>query len=240
LTYINFGSRLLKLNSGGTDVGILQWLLDSLPVYIAPSVTVDGDFGPKTKAAVEDFQNYFGLVVDGIVGKNTFLFLGQRTGPYLPSGASLFGARTLKNGSYGSDVWVLQNRLASTKKTYAMTLGGPADKIFGSKTKAAVKLFQNDHGLVVDGIVGPHTFYALFIHTYMGGRYLQRSRWQRDQGFDVYWLQVHLNQLGYYSATLDGKFGPVTQAAVKALQSAAGIMIDGVVGPQTYFHLAYS
>jgi len=240
LSYINFGSRLLKLGSGGTDVGILQWLLNKLPDSIVPPVAVDGEFGSDTEAAVKAFQGYFGLTVDGIVGKNTFLFLGQPTSIYLPSGASVFGSRTLQQGSSGFDVWILQNRLASTAQKYADALGVPADRIFGPKTQSAVKLFQNDHGLAVDGIVGPQTFYALFLHTYMGGRYLQTNRWDRNQGYDVYWLQVHLKNLGFYSAALDGKFGIVTKSAVKALQRSEGIVVDGVVGPQTYFHLAYS
>ena len=38
---------------------------------------------------------------------------------------------------------------------------GTVDGIFGSKTKAAVKLFQKKNGLVVDGIVGKKTLAAL-------------------------------------------------------------------------------
>ena len=119
------------------------------------------DVYKRQENAVKKFQKYFGLKVDGIVGKNTFLFLGVPTGSYLPPGAPLFGARTLQRGSYGWDVWVLQNRLATTAKTFADALGGPADKSFGPKTEAAVKLFQRDVHLQADGIVGPKTFYQI-------------------------------------------------------------------------------
>jgi peptidoglycan hydrolase-like protein with peptidoglycan-binding domain len=74
----------------------------------------------------------------------------------------------------------------------------------------------------------------------MGGRYLQQDRWERNEGYDVYFLQKHLKELGYYTGSLDGKYGPNTTAAVKALQTASGIKADGVVGPQTYYRLAYS
>jgi peptidoglycan hydrolase-like protein with peptidoglycan-binding domain len=224
----------------GTDVEILQYLLNNLPDPISSPISGESNFGPKTQAAVKKFQTYFGLAADGIVGKNTFLFLGQQIGPYLPSGAVVFGSRNLSKGSSGRDVWVLQNRLASTAKKYAAALGGPAESVFGSKTQAAVQLFQKDHGLTQDGIVGPNTFYQLFLHTHMGGRYLQQDRWERNQGYDVYFLQKHLKELGYYTGSLDGKYGPNTTAAVKALQSASGIKADGVVGPQTYYRLACS
>ncbi|HHW61398.1 MAG TPA: hypothetical protein GX404_05800 [Syntrophomonadaceae bacterium] len=237
MAFINFGSRVLKQTSSGTDVEILQHLLNNLPDFIAPPLATDGIFDVKTKASVEAFQQYFGLLVDGIVGKNTFLYLGQPTSTYLPSGALLFGSRTLKKGLRGRDVWVLQNRLASTSCKYALALSGPADSIFGSKTQAAVKLFQKDCGITQDGIVGPITFFQLYLHTFMGGRLLQRNRADRNQGYDVYFLQHHLKELGYYDAALDGKFGLVTQSAVKALQQASAIQVDGIAGPQTYYHL---
>lgn len=240
MAFINFGSRTLKLGLSGTDVTILQFLLNNLPSPISSPISGESTFGPKTEAAVKKFQSYFGLAVDGIVGKNTFLFLGQPIGSYLPSGAPVFGSRNLSRGSSGNDVKILQNRLASTAKKYALALGGPADGKFGSKTQAAVKLFQKDRGLVEDGIVGPNTFTALYTHTFMGGRILQRSRFDRNQGYDVYFLQKHLKDLGFYTAALDGKFGLATQTAVRALQTSAAISVDGIVGPQTYYHLAVS
>jgi len=232
----NFGSRILKVGSTGDDVKVLQSLLNFLPASITgPDLVVDGIFGPKTQAAVKMFQTYFGLNSDGIVGQNTFLYLGQPTGSF--AAGPVFGSRTLKKGVSGRDVWILQNRLASTAKKYAQALGGPADSIFGSKTEAAVKLFQADMGITVDGIVGTNTFFKLFLNTFMGGRLLQRSRSDRNKGFDVFFLQVKLENEGFDPGPIDGKFGPLTEAAVKSFQAAAGITVDGVVGPVTYWNL---
>jgi peptidoglycan hydrolase-like protein with peptidoglycan-binding domain len=231
LAFNYFGGRVLKTGSTGDDVTVLQTLLNKLPSSIALPVAVDGIFGTATQASVKKFQGYFGLTVDGIVGKNTFLYFGQVTG------SNAFGSRTLRKGSSGSDVTILQNRLAGYLKKYATALGGPADGQFGSKTEAAVKLFQGDNGLTVDGIVGRNTFNKLFVKTNYGGRLLQKDRSDRNQGYDVYFLQERLKTLGYYSGALDGQFGSVTEAAVKALQAASNIGVDGVVGPKTYFHL---
>ncbi len=59
---------LLKIGSTGADVKKLQTSLVKLGFNPGP---IDGVFGPKTNAAVRAFQKAYGLVVDGIVGKNT-------------------------------------------------------------------------------------------------------------------------------------------------------------------------
>lgn len=46
-------------------------------------------------------------------------------------------------------------------------------------------------------------------------------------------LQTRLQELGYFLLEVDGSYGPATQQAVWALQKAAGLYRDGVVGPDT-------
>lgn len=64
---------------------------------------------------------------------------------------------TLRQGSRGSHVVYLQNKLVT--KLYP---AGTADGIFGVKTTDAVKQFQRENGLVVDGIVGKNTWAKLY------------------------------------------------------------------------------
>jgi peptidoglycan hydrolase-like protein with peptidoglycan-binding domain len=54
-----------------------------------------------------------------------------------------------------------------------------------------------------------------------------------DQGEAVLVLQQRLIDLGYFLPVADGSFGAGTQQAVWALQKAAGLGRDGVVGPAT-------
>ena len=54
-----------------------------------------------------------------------------------------------------------------------------------------------------------------------------------DSGPAVLALQKRLSALGYWMGTPDGTFGDSTQQAVFAMQKAAGISRDGVVGPNT-------
>lgn len=237
LVYYYFGSRNLRLTTPqlqGTDVQILQFLLNMLPDNMVPGKLVeDGIFGPLTRTAVRNFQKYFGLVRDGIVGPETFLRLGHRTGKYA-TGEAVFSSRILKNGALGKDVTVLQNRLAAYKKAY---LNRRADGRFGLFTEGAVQLFQSDFPeLVTDGVAGPDTYNKIFIHAPLGGRTLRLN----DRGLDVYWLQYYLYQLKYYRGEINGYFQPATFTAVKDFQTAAGIAIDGIVGPETYLALGAS
>lgn len=67
-----------------------------------------------------------------------------------------FGSRNLKKGSTGSDVRELQTKLNSIGYDC-----GKVDGIFGTKTLAAVKRFQQKYKLAVDGIVGKNTYKKL-------------------------------------------------------------------------------
>ena len=66
------------------------------------------------------------------------------------------GDRLLGRGSKGPEVKELQTKLAQLG--YGM---GTADGKFGSKTEAAVRKFQKDHGLRVDGLAGANTIKEL-------------------------------------------------------------------------------
>jgi zinc D-Ala-D-Ala carboxypeptidase len=66
-------TRTLQQGSSGADVSELQvrvagWAADHPQQTL---VSVDGDFGPATAAAVRRFQSAYGLGVDGVVGPQT-------------------------------------------------------------------------------------------------------------------------------------------------------------------------
>lgn len=66
---------------------------------------------------------------------------------------------TLRKGDSGEAVQALQEALLAAG--YDLGSQG-ADGIFGSKTRQAVRAFQQDHGLTPDGLAGPMTRAALF------------------------------------------------------------------------------
>jgi Putative peptidoglycan binding domain len=125
-----------KTGMKGEDVRTVQYLLNAH----GASLTVDGDFGSATKAAVESFQGSHGLGVDGIVGNGTW--------PKL--------IVTVDAGDNGDAVRAVQSQVNS-RIPKLLTVDGA----FGAQTTAAVKDFQNPTGLTVDGIVGTQTWNRL-------------------------------------------------------------------------------
>jgi N-acetylmuramoyl-L-alanine amidase len=64
-----------------------------------------------------------------------------------------FGSRALSRGDEGIDVAVLQQKLKQLNY-----YSGSTDGIYGGGTVEAVKRFQNDNGLKVDGVFGQSSF----------------------------------------------------------------------------------
>jgi cell wall-associated NlpC family hydrolase len=62
-----------------------------------------------------------------------------------------------------------------------------------------------------------------------------RSTWIRQpmRGPEVAELQRQLHAAGFDPGPIDGYMGPVTERAVRAYQASRGLVVDGLVGPQT-------
>lgn len=129
-------SPTLRQGASGAAVRDLQNALRAA----GHNISVDGQFGPQTKAAVLAFQRARGLTVDGIVGPQTWGALRAAPGP------------TLRQGASGAAVRDLQSKLAA--KGYGIAVDGQ----FGPRTRNAVIAFQRANGLTVDGVVGPQTW----------------------------------------------------------------------------------
>ena len=132
--------------------------------YVPPIPLVDPDqpFDESVERAVLAFQQQRGLACDGVVGRQTWRLLdearwrlGDRVVRYAPSHLMA-----------GDDIAALQRRL--------LELGfapGRIDGMFGPDTEHALRDFQRNVGIPVDGLCGPVTFAALdrLARTVVGG-----------------------------------------------------------------------
>ena len=141
-----------------------------------------------------------------------------------PSGADL----PLRRGDQGEAVHDLQRRLS------LIGYGSESDAgEFRAGTEAALRRFQSDRGLVVDGICGAQSWNALVEADHRLGDRLLYYRAPMMRGDDVADVQQRLGRLGFDPQWVDGIFGPRTQGAVEQFQHNVGVPSDGVVGRAT-------
>jgi peptidoglycan hydrolase-like protein with peptidoglycan-binding domain len=137
----------ITMGSRGEHVKRLQEQLIAAGYDCGPA-GVDGVCGSATVKAIKAYQTAKGLDVDGIAGPKTKAALDADTAP----------TETVRKGSEGEHVKRLQELLEAAGYDC-----GPAgvDGVCGSATVKAIKAYQTDKGLDVDGVCGPKTWAAL-------------------------------------------------------------------------------
>lgn len=230
---------------------------------IPPIPDANGFYDAATKAAVTQFQKIFNLTPDGIVGKATWYKIKQiynavkRVSELYSEGITIseverIFSEVLKRGSRGNDVKAMQYFLAFVAYFNDRIPNIAVDGIFGPATEEAVKAFQREYGLTVDGIVGRNTwnrlldaYYATLdslpdeYRSYSSFLYPGYTLSTGTSGNAVTQLQTFLrviaqNNNAVPTVTVDGIFGNQTKNAVIAVQKLAGIPQTGSVGPLTW------
>lgn len=125
----------------------------------------------------------------------------------------------LRRGSKGVQVEAVQQLL--TDRGYPTKVDG----IYGRATAASVARFQKASRLPATGVMTARTYLRLAPIVSRG-----------DRGREVRAVQRLLGTMGQ-RVRVDGVFEAKTRAAVLALQKEAGLVRDGVVGPETWFIL---
>lgn len=145
--------QILRKGDSGSLVKSLQELLISKG-FPLPKYGADGQFGDETENAVRAAQRATGIPVDGIPGPQTYKALKNYDGFRFHH----WNGSIIRNGEKGKHVTELQERLLSLG--YKLPRYG-ADGVMGKETANAVRQFQSDAGIGVDGVPGPQTKRAL-------------------------------------------------------------------------------
>ena len=128
----------------------------------------------------------------------------------------------LRSGDRGNFVYLLQFIL----NQYGYNLS--VDGIFGSRTLNAVRDFQQNNSLNVDGLVGTNTWRTLL--TLPPYPLLREG----SRGAYVKFLQQLLESNLYPVGNIDSIFGSRTLNAVRSFQEANNLTVDGLVGNNTW------
>jgi N-acetylmuramoyl-L-alanine amidase len=105
---------------------------------------------------------------------------------------------------------------------------------FDAEVEQAVRAFQQQRGLITDGIVGPATYRALREAGWtLGDRMLALMISAPMSGDDVVALQERLLELGFDPGRPGGVFDEQTERALRRFQREYGLVPDGLCGPAT-------
>lgn len=135
----------------------------------------------------------------------------------------------IRPGDRSEEVADIQRRLRALKLQVQDETG-----YFGESTKQALREFQQQRGIIVDGIVGSHTWNELVEASWRLGDRALYLRVPAMRGDDITTLQSRLNALGFDAGREDGIFGRSTASGVRAFQREYGVPEDGIFGPASH------
>ena len=240
----------LQTGSTGKNVSVLQEALRELEFYAGAA---DGSYGANTAAAVKAFQKKNGIRQDSIASPEVqkLIFEGK---PLNARGKKVsvailpnYAVEEFSVGDKGWQVTELQNTLKALGYYTAATPSG----VYDTATQNAVKKFQTDHKLTVDGVAGKKTMRLLSLlavtptpspkaaavvpaatSTPLTAKNVVVMK-NGTKGTEVTKLQYRLMELGYYNCRADGVYDSDEIEAVKEFQRKNGLSVDGVAGLET-------
>lgn len=144
----------------------------------------------------------------------------------------------LRRGDTGVAVADIRARLVRLRLLEADTEASLDAAEYDDEVVQAVRAFQQQRGIAVDGVCGPQTLRHLEEARWsLGDRVLAYTPGHLIHGDDVLDLQRRLTRMGFDCGRPDGIFGPLTDTALREFQRNVGMEPDGTCGFTTYWAL---
>jgi N-acetylmuramoyl-L-alanine amidase len=138
-------------------------------------------------------------------------------------------------GDHGPAVAQIRDHLGRLGLLTLPVVDSPLDAPFDEQVEQAIRAFQQQRGLIADGVVGTATWRCLDDARWqLGDRVLRYGVHHMQTGDDVEALQRRLHELGFDPGRIDGIFGPETERALQEFQRNVGSPADGLCGPVTF------
>ncbi len=255
---------VLRSGSTGTAVRELQFYLYLMSAYerSIPSVSIDGRFGPDTERAVQAYQRFAGLSVDGIVGRTTWTSLYghasqlRSSGPVVTLKRLPYPGTPLTVGSSGEAVLYYSLLLQRIAYYFSSVEAPPLADQYTAETAAATRSAQQLLALAQTGIADADTWAAVEALSLQLAAHSPNPDWDPQQpyaypgrgmavgsvGADVAQVEIWLNRrsqlyCGDDYVAENNCFGPAETAAVRAAQQRAGLLVTGTVNCPTWYAL---
>ena len=255
---------VLRSGSTGTAVRELQFYLYLMSAYerSIPSVSIDGRFGPDTERAVQAYQRFAGLSMDGIVGRTTWTSLYghasqlRSSGPVVTLKRLPYPGTPLTVGSSGEAVLYYSLLLQRIAYYFSSVEAPPLADQYTAETAAATRSAQQLLALAQTGIADADTWAAVEALSLQLAAHSPNPDWDPQQpyaypgrgmaagsvGADVAQVEIWLNRrsqlyCGDDYVTENNCFGPAETAAVRAAQQRAGLLVTGTVNCPTWYAL---
>ncbi len=160
----------------------------------------DGVFGPSTRSAVRAYQTDNNLPVTGQVTQSLLIHMQEH------------GTVSGREREQREMALAVEEELS--RRGYNT---GPVDGVVDSSTRTAVRTYQSDAGIAIDGQVDAELLASL------------RTDPQDDMDRQelIADIQSELNRLGYNAGPADGAFGPSTRRAIVTYQSDMNMTVTG-------------
>lgn len=161
----------LSLGSRGAGVRVLQYFLSYISAFddFIPAVDINSSFDAKTQEAVRTFQRNIGLPDTGVVDEETWnrIYFAYRDAlEKIPDSSSFpitqpYPGVDLRQGMTGESVRVVQEYLNYIGLFFRNVNTVAPTGYFGPGTTNAVRRFQSEFGLNVDGVVNEETWNSI-------------------------------------------------------------------------------